>query len=154
MAKRLNNMDELRLDVEAVEKTLREMPLNEPLADVRELVLESFAENFAESSSASGAAWPPRKPRPDDDGHPLLIETGALRAAAIGEGPGHVTRLDKREIEVGVDPSVKLGGIPGAKAHQFGYPDNNLPARPFHDPREEHLTKCDEILADYLLERL
>lgn len=113
---------------------------------IRELVLQAHRDNFTSSASPEGENWAPRKRL--GDGHPLLMESGALLQAATGGGAGHVTEVESRELRVGVDTTTEEGGIPGAIAHEFGDPRRNLPPRPWVGASEATLQKIDELVAD------
>jgi hypothetical protein len=54
-----------------------------PLRECKDLVRGSIKGNFDSATAPDGGAWPARKPRPGDDGHPLLDDTGFLKAAAL-----------------------------------------------------------------------
>ncbi len=102
-------------------------PLDGPLGAVGIVIQEGLAENFSSESGADGTIWPDRKGE-DELGHPILIETGALLAAATGTGAGSIHRVaNGRTLEVGVDKSTKIGGVPGAGVHNFGHPPFNIP---------------------------
>jgi hypothetical protein len=140
-------------DVQSIPGKLASADLSAPLAKCKEVVRREIGENFAtQSAPDSKSPWPPRKPRPDDDGHPLLDDTGALKAAATGLGAGGFETVGPREMQVGIDKSVKLGGIPGAQAHDRG--TEVLPVRHFFASGEEGLQECEGILADGMLEVL
>jgi hypothetical protein len=98
-----------------------------------------------------GSAWPPRKD--PGDGHPLLIETGALQAAATGKHAASVHRIvDRTELQLGVDPGASNeGGIPWAVTHQEGNPAVNIAQREFAGISDETADKCAEIVADHKL---
>ncbi len=113
---------------------------------VRPLVLQSIRDNFNSSAGADGSGWPARKRQ--GDGHPLLMESGALMQAATGGGAGHVTKIDAKELSVGVDKGAGGGGIPGAAVHQFGFPRKNIPPRPYLEARDEALDEAAEEIAD------
>lgn len=125
-----------------------------PLKTCREIVRGDIKGNFDGTSAPDGGAWPPRKPRKGDDGHPLLNDTGFLKAAALGLGPGGFEELSGREMSIGIDTDVDLGGIPGANAHDHGYPPNNLPERHFFAATEAGLDECAEVIGDAGLEKL
>lgn len=118
------------------------------------VIRESIASNFDQQRAPDGGAWQPRKPRPGDDGHPLLRETGALLAAATGSGSGAITEISGREMTIGIDTGVDLGGIPGAAAHHFGYPPRNLPQREFYAATEEKLNQVGDIIGDSVFEKI
>lgn len=95
--------------------------LSAPLEKCKPRLLEAFNENFS-SQSAAGNPWPPRR----DEGfaHPLLNLSGHLKAAATGQGAGHVERIvqesDRASLELGVDKTAEGGGLPGAAVHNYG----------------------------------
>lgn len=114
---------------------------------VHPMLLASFRDRFTSSASADGAAWPARKD--PGDGHPLLMETGALMQAATGGGAGAFAEIETRELSAGVDmQGGSEGGIPGAGVHQFGYAERNIPARPYLEADDETLVEIGEVLAD------
>jgi len=125
-----------------------------PLRECRGLVRGSIKGNFDSATAPDGAAWPARKPRPDDDGHPLLDDTGFLKAAALGLGPGGFDDVGSREMLIGIDTTVDEGGIPAANAHDLGYPEKNLPERHFFAATEAALDECGEVIGDAGLEKL
>ena len=142
--------DEAIQFVREIPRNLGAVDLTRPLGDCREVVRSSIRENFANQSAPDGSAWQPRKPNPDDDGHPLLDDTGFLKAAALGLGPGGFDDLSSKAMSIGIDKSVDLGGIPGAQAHDRGNPSTNLPQRHFFAPNSEALDQCGEVLADFI----
>ena len=142
--------DEATQFVRDIPRNLGAVDLTRPLGECREAVRESIRENFANQSAPDGTGWQPRKPNPDDDGHPLLDDTGFLKAAALGLGPGGFDDLSSKEMQIGIDKSVDLGGIPGAQAHDRGNPSTNLPQREFFAPSSEGLDQCGEILATFI----
>lgn len=125
-----------------------------PLRECKTIVRESIKGNFDGTTAPDGGAWPARKPRPDDDGHPLLNDTGFLKAAALGLGPGGFEDVNAREMLIGIDTTVDEGGIPGANAHDHGLPERNLPERHFFAATEVALDQCGEVIGDAGLEKL
>ncbi len=118
---------------------------------VRLLIHASTERHFASQSTPDGAAWPKRKPTPNDDGHALLQESGALFRAATGRGQGSVDRVDDgAELVLGVDKGVRLGGIPGAAVHQWGYQPRNIPPREWQGLTEEEIDTLAEVTASIL----
>lgn len=142
----LEDIAGLKLQAERDANAFTDPQVQSALQQCREIILDSFAENFRDSASPT-ASWPPRK---DDLPHPLLIKTGALERAATGRGPGHVTVWLRNGFYVGVDTSVGVGGVPAAAAHNFGAPALNLPQREFLAARQDAEDRCEEILADAL----
>lgn len=141
-------------DARSIAGQLRAMPLGGALRDCVVVVRKSIEGNFDNASEPDGPSWPPRKPQKDDDGHPLLDDTGFLKAAALGVGPGAITDVQAREAMIGIDTSVEFGGIPGARAHEYGNPDTNLPARPYYAPTEEALDECENVIGEAVLTKL
>lgn len=146
--------DEAIADVLSIPAKLAAVDLTAPLTQCRDAVREDISQNFAEQRGPDGSPWAPRKPNPHDDGHPLLDDTGFLKAAALGVGPGGFDEISSREMTIGIDKSVDLGGIPGAQAHDRGNPESNLPQRHFYAPRSEGLDRCENIIADHVAEVL
>lgn len=114
-------MTTVTIDTGELDRFLADFP--EALARAQKRALEGIG---AEAASLAGRAfrseslrpepWAPRKPSKHDDGHPLLIRSGALRQS-VGwrlEGAGAVAVGSDREY---------------AAYHQFG--TKNMPARPF-----------------------
>jgi len=123
-----------------------------PLRECRGLVRGSIKGNFDSATAPDGAAWPARKPRPDDDGHPLLDDTGFLKAAALGLGPGGFDDVGSREMLIGIDTTVEEGGIPFADVHDLGL--GKMPERHFFAATEAALDECGEVIGDAGLEKL
>lgn len=138
-------LEDLPGHFQGIANELQSQPFDEELnGPIRDEVLKGHRDNFTSSATPDGASWPKRKRR--GDGHPLLMETGALLQAATGGGPGHVTQVADNELLTGVDKSVDLGGIPGAGVHNFGY--GAVPKREFLGVPEKRLETIDELVAD------
>ena len=147
--------------------------LTEPLEACKKPIGEGISGHFDSRSSPEGAAW---KPRVFDAPHPILEETGALRGAATGTGPGHVERIENgNELVWGVDKEGGGGGIPGAAVHQFGATIEpveksvlrfeaggevhfasqvTIPARPYLGFTEATEEKCGDMFADWLQDQV
>jgi hypothetical protein len=123
--------------------------LGETMEEVGILLQEGMLTNFQNAIDSDGTGWPDRV-NESELSHPKLIDTGALLEAAIGQHPASIRRqaLGGSAIEVGVDKSVRDGGIPGAAAHNFGYPEGNLPQREWLYASEEILDACAEKIAE------
>lgn len=117
-------------------------------AEMLPIVRQSIRDRFDTATTPDGVPWPPRKPSPFDDGHPLLIDTGALFAAALGWGTGAIEQLANRELMVGIDGSV----IEYAAVHNEV--DDNTFDREYFAPDEQAIDECEELLADYVLEQI
>lgn len=121
--------------------------LVQPLRECDRITKQGIRDNFTSSASPDNENWAPRKPRRGDDGHPLLMDRGPLIQAATGGGSGHISRINPRDLGVGVDLDV----IPYARAHNYGYAANNLPQREFLGLRPERVDECEEVIGDYVL---
>lgn len=122
-------------------------PLRPAMEAARGLLRQNVRDNFTSSAGPDGQAWPARKTV--GDGHPLLMDTGALMQAATGGGAGAMSIVEDRAVEIGVDASVRQGGIPGARRHEFG--GGGIPARPYLGASEPTLDKIGETIADAAL---
>jgi phage gpG-like protein len=114
----------------------------EPLRECIPVAQQAMRDNFTGSATPSNEDWPARKI--PGDGHPLLIDTGALLQAATGGGAGNLTWINNQELAVGVDG----GTIPYAATHQYGR--GNIPAREFAGLHETAEDECENIIADYM----
>lgn len=126
-------------------RRLREEPLDETFRAMLSPLRQGFANNFERRVGSTGMAWPPRK---DSLDHPLLILSGALLAAVTGTGAGSIEVIEARELRVGVDKSVDIGGIPGAAVHNFGFPDRNIPQREYLYASADTLDQCAAVLVE------
>jgi len=149
---RLIELDELEQHIEQVRRATHTADFEPVLREkVRPLVLQSIRDRFNSSASADGKSWPVRQNA--GDGHPLLLDTGALMLAATGQGSGHHTSVDRDSLSVGVDMEGGYqGGIPGAAVHEFGYAKKNIPARPYLAADERALELAGEAIADAFTE--
>jgi phage gpG-like protein len=137
-------ISELPAEMARLKDRLANASLADTLRDCLPALRAGFRENFNRAAGPGGAAWPPRK---DTKPHPLLNESGALIGATQG-GAGGVTQIEDRQLAVSIDRSVRLGGIPGAAVHQFGYPPRNIPPRPYYYASEETLDQLTDQFAD------
>lgn len=140
-------LEEFFEQLDAIGDSLANLDASEVFAkDIKPIVLQAHAANFDNARSPDGQGWPARKVV--GDGHPLLQETGALRAAATGSGSGYVESIQGQSAAFGVDKGVDAGGLPGAAAHNFGYPPGNLPQREFLGASEDFLLRMDDAIAN------
>lgn len=137
-------VDEMR----ALAGRLQSQSLSGPLTACLQIIREGIAGNFSASAGSRGG-WPMRK---DDKPHPLLQEDGSLLAAATGKGPGAVAEVGDRELAVGVDKSVDVGGIRGAAVHNFGF--GPIPQREYLWAPDDTLDRVAEVLADGVLSEI
>lgn len=139
------NVDEFSQFCERVGEITGESVLHACADDLENIVRMGVDDNFANEATADGSAWPKRKRQ--GDGHPILTDTGALRAGATEKGAtGSVSRLGGETLEIGVDAlQGGPGGLPGARVHNFGYPEKNIPQR-------EYMAVSDSVV-DFLEER-
>lgn len=117
-------------------------------AQMLPIIRQSIEERFDTATSPDLAPWPERKPDPRDDGHPLLIDTGALIDAAIGQGTGAMEQLGQRELLLGIDGQV----IEYANVHNEGF--RNIPQREYFGLDEDTIDKCADLLADYVMQQI
>lgn len=125
-----------------------------PVLDAaRPIILADVGQSFGSAVGPTGESWPERK---DPSGNwPLLCDTGDLKAAATGRGAGKVDRVvEGNTLELGVDKSVDLGGIPGAAVHNFGYPPRNISQREWAGVQERTVDLLAEQAADIGLKML
>ncbi len=142
------HLEEVNDELREIGRRLLSESFADPLRGLIPVVRDGFAGNFSRATGQDGTGWPPRKS--PGDGHPLLQETGALFGATQG-GLGGVAVVEDRDLAVGVDASVYSGGIRGAKVHNFGFPDRNIPQREFIYASEDVLETIDTRIADAAL---
>lgn len=123
--------------------------------DIEQTLHLGIEDNFAYETSADGVGWPARKRQ--GDGHPLLNESGALKAAATQKGaPGNISKVEGDTLTVGVDPiSNGSGGVPGARRHHRGDAFEGpgaMPTRPFMEVSEKVVDYSVEQAADAIIE--
>lgn len=111
----------ISVDTSSIDKVLADFPARLAAAQKRSLQaigqsVASRATQAIRSVSLRPATWPPRKPSKRDDGHPLLIKSGAMRQSISWRLEGEDT------VVVGSDKEY-------ARYHQEG--TKNMPARPF-----------------------
>ena len=162
------SVDEFCADMERLAEGFGQ-DLRPALAECAGIIHDDVGTNFREAISPDNEAWPARK----DEGftHPLLDLSGALQAAATGQGAGAVTRIENTVLCIGVDASVEQGGLPGAFVHQFGatiYPKNarflswlnssgervfaksvTIPPRPYLGFSIDCQERCDAEIGDF-----
>lgn len=112
----------------------------------RVLERDAFGANFALSAAADGTPWAPHAPSTVAryGKHPLLILSGDLFLSVTSNfGAHHISRIDGRTLETGTD-------LVYAAVHQYGWPERNIPARPYLDASAEVLEHCREMAADGL----
>jgi phage gpG-like protein len=138
---------QLARELASMGERIKSDSLASPLRECDRIVKQGVRDNFTSSASPDNQNWRPRKKRKNDDGHPLLVDTGDLLQAATGGGPGHVSRVEDRSVAVGVN----LDTVPYARAHNYGYASGNLPQREFLGMREERVDECEEAVGDYVM---
>lgn len=121
-------------------------PMPEAMEAASKAMQAGQDENFGKQATREGAAWAPRKPPAGN--WPILNKTGALRAAATGQGPGAIQEVTDRSATVGVDASVVIhgGGVHAAGFHQSG--TARMPARPFIGASDAIEEAIGEVIAD------
>lgn len=136
---------EVRGFLQGLTDALANSPAPETLEKCRPVTLQGVRDNFNSSADPDNIDWPPRKPNPKDDGHPLLIDTGALMQAATGGGAGSIKENDGRQLAVGVDSNT----IPYAAIHNFG--GKRTPQREYMGVDDEIADQIAEIIEDNIL---
>ena len=120
--------------------------------DIEEILRMGIDDNFNNQATADGVSWPARKRI--GDGHPLLDDTGALKAAAIGEGAGSVSRVvGGDELQIGVE-KIELGGLMGTAVHQYGYPERNIPQREYLSISDDTADQAADLVLDRIFEEI
>jgi phage virion morphogenesis protein len=112
--------------------------LRPAFASMGEYMLRRTEDNFKGQHDPDGVAWAPLSTayRKRKRGTKILTESGRLRASIT-------YRADGTQVVVGCN-------IVYGRAHQYGYPKRNLPARPFVGASEGDKQELGEILLDYL----
>lgn len=124
------------------------LPLKPAFEAVAPVLRRGIDEHFDARSTPAGVRWPARK---DKKPHPLLEQTGMLRAAATTEGAlGHVERIEDGMLVLGVDKTIAEGGLPGAAVHQYGFPPGNIPQRQYLGFSEATTERSMDVVADKL----
>ena len=100
--------------------------------------------NFAQSQTADGQKWKPRK---DKEPHPLLILTGKMKNALI-VGDGGYEDNSHTHLTWGIDS----GEVPYAAIQQFG--NEKVPARPFVEINDETADLAAEDLAKWFVKEV
>lgn len=108
------------------------------LQDIRERLLFSVRQNFQQGGRPT--RWRPSR-RVREEGGQTLVDTARLRNSLTGRIEGN--------DRVIVGTNVVYG-----RAHQFGVPRRNLPARPFLVIQPSDITYAEQALREYLEEPL
>ena len=114
------------------------------------MVQAGIRKNFDMARGPDGRAWPPRKN--PGDGHPLLIDTGALVKSVTKRGPGGILKVRNRSVLIGTDGVNSDGGIRAAAIHNRG--GSNMPQREFMGLDDETLDEIGETIADFFMEKI
>lgn len=120
------------------DKILEEWTLmkEELLSELAEAAKKQFIEDF-ENKSFNGKQWAERKPRKDDDGHPLLEQTGELKSAL--EGAEVIINSDGFSIEIENDYADYLNNG-----------TSEMVARPFMGESSELDKRLEETINEQL----
>ena len=100
-----------------LQRKLKAMQDRTPYLKAMGTAVVSLAQRAFTDEGLRPSTWEKRKVEPKD-GHAPLIESGALRKSI------RISSVTNKEVTISSDR-------PYAAAHQFGYPEHNLPARPF-----------------------
>lgn len=144
----IQTVDQFIVDME--QKARQGLPTKPAFDAVAPVLRQGIDRHFQQRATPGGSSWPQRKDRKP---HPLLEETGTLRAASTTEGAvGHIERLEGDTLTLGVDKTIDQGGLPGAAVHQYGYPPRNIPQRQYLGFSEETADRSAEVVGDKLME--
>lgn len=120
--------------------------------DVEKTIRMGIEDLFTMEASADGEAWPERKVK--GDGHQLLDDNGALRAAATGRGPGSISQVNyPAELQVGVE-AAGPGGLPGARRHQYGDSPPGIRQREFIGVSDDTADVATKRVADEVMKKI
>lgn len=113
-----NNMPEARAGITAA--------LQEGMRSVHEETLQQVDSNWQQGKDAMGNQWPSLDPSTvaAKGFADILIETGELR-----QDVQQSSRFDAK-----TNTSIITSSLDYAGAHEFGVPEQNIPARPFLGP--------------------
>lgn len=140
------SLDEFVAEMDDVADVLA-APKPEVLRQLRPMVQQNIRDNFTGSHSPENLPWAARKH--EGDGHPLLIDTGAMLQAAVGSegtvGKGGVVIVDSESLLLGVDGDE----IPYAAVHNRG--GRNMPQREFMGTSDQTEIDMGEVIADEML---
>lgn len=146
-------------------------PLDSVMERCHGHLVEGIASCFDGKHGPDGEIWPARMEVKKT--HPLMHETGTLRAAATG-GAGHIKEVYPRSVVTGVRKEEK-GSLAGAAIHQYGgtiYPRNKpylvfqlngelvfakkvtIPARPYIGATLEAIDACREDISEAFIREL
>lgn len=129
-----------------------EGPYDEPLAVCEQVTRQAIRDNFNSQASPDNVDWPPRKN--PGDGHPLLIDTGAMMQAATGGGPGGDSRQFQDTGEHVLELSIDGSTIPYAATHNYGDPRRNMPQREFFGMHEAAIDEAEQVIADFVMTQI
>lgn len=133
------NVDELPQHLEKVGVRLHQIPGEQPMQAVYRRIVQGIRDNFTSSVSPDGLQWPPRKHK--GDGHPLLIDTGAMLQAATGGGAGHFKEIADTHVKVG----IRGNRVKYAEFHETG--TRYMPRRPYMGAQETVLEQIENAIA-------
>lgn len=127
---------------------LRQGPYTKAMESASKIVNQAVRDNFTSSASPDGSNWPERKHA--GDGHPLLIESGALLQAAVDQGSGHIERFEPFGLVKGVQGET----VPYAATQNYGRDWGRgapIPAREFMGIDERGADAVAELLGDFVM---
>jgi phage gpG-like protein len=115
---------------------------------IKQPVLDQIEANYDNASTAYGNRWPKRRAK-NDDGHPLLILTGRMKAASISKTAtgDHIEEMTDDEFTFGLNPNDPTFIYP--VIHNDGLGD--MPQREFYAVNDKTVDQMAEMVADDLL---
>lgn len=127
---------------------LQQGPYTRAMEKATDIVNQSVRDNFNSAATPAGANWPARKHT--GDGHPLLMESGALLQAATDGGSGHIEKVGPFELTKG----VQGGEVPYAATQNYGRDwgrGSPIPAREFMGLDDKGADAVADLLGDFVM---
>lgn len=161
-------IEEFPARIDAMASGFENKPLDSVMEKCHSHLVEGIASCFDGKQGPDGEIWPARMEIKKT--HPLMNESGALRAAATG-GAGHIKEVYPRAVVTGVR-KADTGSLAGAAIHQYGgtiYPRNKpflvfqlngelvfakkvtIPARPYLGATLDAIDACREDISEAFL---
>ena len=139
MVRDINNMPEARIALDEA--------LDDGMEDLYDDTLETLLKNWSRGSDALGNSWESLSPTTiERKGHgAILVDSGDLRDNV----------KQKSEYRTKDKTFILTSSLPYAGAHEFGLPEQGIPARPFLGPAAQYAVgqiedQVGEKIDDYL----
>lgn len=137
-------------ELEALADYLENGSFEEPLRECYPIVQADIQDHF-DAREGPDSIWPPHAESTIRryGVHPLLILSGQLVAAAIGEGTGHFVEYSEREMRYGVSKEIIVYA-----GHDHGFPDRNIPQREYMWISDTAREQCYGIINQWIADKL